>query len=71
MTKFFSSVLGLCSVLRFQFIFGKQSQTFFKGRLEIILEFTPNSVDSHIAKALNFFLVSRDSKNKEKRVRAL
>ena len=49
-------------MLRFQFIYGKQSQAFFKGRLEVILEFTPNSVDSHIAKA---FLVSRDSKNKK------
>ena len=49
MTKFFLS-LSLCSVLHFQFIYGKQSQTFFKGRLEsVILEFTPNSVDSHIA----------------------
>ena len=66
MTKFFLS-LSLCSVLHFQFIYGKQSQAlkwrmnyfiytshqsqaFFKGRLEpVILEFTPNSVDSHIA----------------------
>ena len=48
-------VLGLA-------IFRKQSQAFFKGRLEVILEFTPNSVDSHIAKAS---LVSRDSKNKK------
>ena len=35
MTKFFSS-LSLCSVLLFLFIYGKQSQAFFKGRLEVI-----------------------------------
>ena len=51
MTKFFLSV-SLCSVLHFQFIYRKQSQAFFKGRLEVILEFTPNSVDSHVAKGL-------------------
>ena len=61
MTKFFLSV-SLCSVLRFQFIYGKQSQALFKGRLEVILEFKLNSVDSHTAKA---FLVSRESKNKK------
>ena len=54
-------------LLRFQFIYGKQSQAFFKGRVEVILEFTPNPVDGPIAKG---FLVSRDSKNKKK-VRAL
>ena len=58
----FSSSVSLCSVLLFLLIYGKQSQAFFKGRLEVILEFTLTSVDSHIA---NPFLVSRDSKNKE------
>ena len=63
MATFFLSI-SLCSVLRFQFIYGKLSQAFFKGRLEVILEFTPNSIDSHIAKE---FLVSRDIKNKKSR----
>ena len=32
------------SLLRFQFIHEKQSQAFFNGRLEVIFEFTPNTV---------------------------
>ena len=41
----------------------KKAKAFFNGCLEVILEFTPNTVDSHIAKG---FLVSRDSKKKKR-----
>ena len=50
------------SLLRFQFIHGKQTQAFFNGRLEVILEFTPNTVDSHIAKGFWFRARAKRSK---------
>ena len=51
------SIISLCSA--FNLPTGNKAKAFFNGRLEVILEFTPNTVDSHIAKG---FLVSRDSK---------
>ena len=55
------SIISLCSA--FNLPTGNKAKAFFNGRLEVILEFTPNTVDSHIAKG---FLVSRDSKKKKR-----
>ena len=49
------------SLFRFRFIHRKQSQAFFKGLLEVILKFSSNTVDSHIAKVI---LVWRQGKKK-------
>ena len=61
MTKFFLSI-SLCSVLRFQLIYGKQSQAFFKGHLEVILEFTPTQLIVILLRHFRFHAISRTRK---------